>query len=89
MARAVLGWNPRSSEGAVTGQSLIDPACWSAPPAADLGTSPAAPTTGVTVHTPDSAAFVGLGGLGALMAQALADSNYELHVLARPAGARS
>ncbi len=27
MARAVLGWNPRSSEGAVTatGQSLIDP----------------------------------------------------------------
>jgi len=27
MARAVLGWNPRSPEGAVTatGQSLIDP----------------------------------------------------------------
>ena len=40
MARVVLGWNPRSSEGAVTatGQSLIDPGCRSAPPGADLGT---------------------------------------------------
>ena len=35
------------------------------------------------------AGFVGLGGQGAPMAQALADSSYELHVLARPAGARS
>ncbi len=33
--------------------------------------------------------FVGLGGQGAPMAQALAGSSYELHVLARPAGARS
>ncbi len=55
---------------------------------AAVGTSSAAPTTGVTVHTPDSAGFVGLGGQGAPMAQALADS-YELHVLARPAGAWS
>jgi 3-hydroxyisobutyrate dehydrogenase-like beta-hydroxyacid dehydrogenase len=41
------------------------------------------------VHTPDSAGSVGLGGQGAPMAQALADSSYELHVPARPAGARS
>jgi len=41
------------------------------------------------VHTPGSAGLVGLGGQRAPMAQALADSSYELHVLARPAGARS
>jgi thiol-disulfide isomerase/thioredoxin len=41
----------------------------------------------VTVHTPSSAGFAGLGGRGAPMARALADSD-ELHVLARPAGAR-
>lgn len=41
------------------------------------------------MHTPDSAGSVGPGGQGAPMAQALADSSYELHVPARPAGARS
>jgi len=41
------------------------------------------------VHTPGSVGLVGLGSQGAPTAQALADSSYELHVLARPAGARS
>ena len=41
------------------------------------------------MHTPDSGGIVGLGGQGAPMAQALAGSSYELHMLARPAGARS
>ena len=41
------------------------------------------------MHTPDSGGIVGLDGQGAPMAQALAGSSYELHVLARPAGARS
>ena len=41
------------------------------------------------MHTPDSGGFVGLGGQGAPMAQALADSSYELHLLALPAGTRS
>ena len=41
------------------------------------------------MHTTDSAGSAGLGGQGAPMAQALADSSYELHVPARPAGGRS
>ena len=41
------------------------------------------------MHTPDSGGIAGLGGQGAPMAQALAGSSYELHMLARPAGARS
>jgi len=41
------------------------------------------------VDSPDCVGFAGLGGQGAPTAQALADSSYELHVLARPAGMRS
>ena len=40
------------------------------------------------MHTPGSAGFAGLGGQRAPMARALAEGSYELHVLARPAGAR-
>ena len=41
------------------------------------------------MHPPDSGGIVGLGGQGAPIAQALVASSCELHVLARPAGARS
>ena len=41
------------------------------------------------MHTHDSAGFAGLGGQARRWPRALAGSSYELHVLARPAGARS
>jgi hypothetical protein len=41
------------------------------------------------VHIPDSVGVAGLSGQGTPMAQVLANSSCQLHVLAHPAGARS
>ena len=41
------------------------------------------------MHIPDSAGVAGLGGQGAPMAQVLANSSCQPHVLAHPAGAWS